>query len=101
MKAYIAGKITGDSNYKAKFAAAQAYLERKGFVVLNPASNPEGLTRADYMRIDLPMIDTAEIAYFLRDWHESPGARLEHEFCNYIGKRRAYQDLWEGKGDER
>lgn len=36
MKAYIAGKITGDSDYKRKFAHAKACLEAEGFVVLNP-----------------------------------------------------------------
>ena len=43
MKAYIAGKITGDSGYKKKFAHTKACLEAEGFVVLNPAELPEGI----------------------------------------------------------
>lgn len=51
MKAYIAGKITRDSDYKKKFDHAKACLEAEGFVVLNPAELPEGMCPSDYMRI--------------------------------------------------
>lgn len=47
MKIYIAGKITGDKRYKAKFAAAAKNLQTAGHVVLNPATLPAGLTDAD------------------------------------------------------
>ena len=33
MKAYIAGKITGDENYKKKFECAQKCLEAEGFIL--------------------------------------------------------------------
>ena len=42
---------------------------------------------ADYMRICFAMIDCADIVGFLRDWEDSPGARLEQSYCRYIGKR--------------
>ena len=29
-KIFISGKITGDPNYKAKFAAAEAFYKKKG-----------------------------------------------------------------------
>lgn len=45
MKIYIAGKITGDENYREKFAKAQAELEKDGHIVLNPSVLPEGLTK--------------------------------------------------------
>ena len=51
VKIYIAGKITGDKRYKAKFAAAEKNLQAAGHVVLNPATLPAGLEQADYMRI--------------------------------------------------
>ena len=35
-KIYIAGKITGDPNYKAKFEAAAEEYKKKGYIVLNP-----------------------------------------------------------------
>ena len=47
MKAYIAGKITGDSTYREKFQRAQKALEGEGFIVLNPAELPEGMLASD------------------------------------------------------
>lgn len=38
MKIYIAGKITGDPDYRAKFADAQRQIEAQGHIVLNPAT---------------------------------------------------------------
>lgn len=40
MKIYIAGKITGDQGYQAKFRRAAAGLRMCGNIVLNPAELP-------------------------------------------------------------
>ena len=37
MKIYIAGKISGDKNYKKKFKKAERALKKKGHSVMNPA----------------------------------------------------------------
>ena len=87
MKVYIAGKITGDCDYREKFERAEQELARQGHVVLNPAVLPEGMSAADYMRICFAMIDVADRVVLLPDWQSSPGARLEKEYCRYIGKR--------------
>lgn len=86
MKVYIAGKINGDPGYQWKFLRAQAKLEEQGHIVLNPAVLPEGMSPADYMRVCFSMIDCAERVVFLPDWPDSPGARLEREYCKYIDK---------------
>ena len=59
MKVYIAGKITGDRRYRAKFREAAKALEEAGHVVLNPATLPDGLDDVDYMRICMAMVDAA------------------------------------------
>ena len=87
MKVYLAGKITGDPNYREKFAAAERMLEEEGHIVINPAVLPEGLSKADYMRICMAMIDSAEVAVFLPDFYCSQGARIEHSYCTYIEKK--------------
>lgn len=89
MKVYIAGKITGDPGYKEKFAAAVEYVEKNmEAVALSPAVLPGTMTKADYMHICFAMLDSADIALFLPDWEESPGARLEMQYCIYTEKRR-------------
>lgn len=86
MKIYIAGKITGDPNYRTKFLRAQRLLEAQGHKVLNPALLPQGMESGDYMRICFAMIDTADVVVFFKDAANSNGAMLEYTYCKYIGK---------------
>ena len=55
-------------------------------MVLNPATLPDGLEQADYMRICLAMLDTAELAVFLPDYQESKGAMVEWATASGSGK---------------
>ena len=86
MKIYIAGKITGDPKYRDRFREEAEKLEGLGHIVLNPAELPEGMSKAEYMRICFAMIDCADTVFLLRGWQDSPGARLEQAYCSYIGK---------------
>lgn len=81
MKIYIAGKITGDPDYRAKFADAQRQIEAQGHIVLNPATLPEGMEPKDYMRICFAMIDAADELW------ELPTAS-----ATYVNVRGAYRD---------
>ncbi len=91
-KLYIAGKITGDPDYKAKFAEAQREFEKQGYTVLNPCWMPQGLQPADYMRMCFAMIDTADVVAFLPGFSNSPGARLEAAYCFYTDKSTKMPD---------
>lgn len=87
-KAYIAGKIEGDPDYRTKFIRAENYYCLCGSLIpLNPAKLPEGMTKAWYMRMCFAMIDEADIVLFLPDWEQSQGARLEHMYAEYTGKK--------------
>lgn len=86
MKIYIAGKITGEPNYKEKFDIAATSLEAQGHIVLNPAELPEGMLPADYMRICFAMIDTADAIYLIKGWYSSSGASIERNYAMYTGK---------------
>ena len=92
MKVYIAGKITGNENYKAEFAEAEEKLRALGHIPLNPAVLPEGLEKADYMRICLAMLDSADAIALLLNWVGSPGASIELSLARYTGKKQI--DLW-------
>ena len=66
---YIAGPITGDPNYKDKFAKAERELRRIfGWDVLNPARQPERLTKSEYMQLSYRDIENADMVVFLPGW---------------------------------
>lgn len=90
VKVYLAGKITGDPDYKTRFARAAQKLEKLLGPVLNPAVLPGGLDAADYMAICTAMLDRADVVAFLPGWDSSSGASLEHSYCTYIGKEILY-----------
>jgi nucleoside 2-deoxyribosyltransferase len=83
---YIAGPITGVKNYWEAFERAEDDLLGLGYIPLSPAHLPEGMTNEQYTRIDFAMIDSADAVLFLENFEDSPGARLEHEYCKYTGK---------------
>lgn len=75
---YIAGAISSDPNYKAKFAAAKAHLLANGAArVINPAELPDGWTYQEYMAHCILMVQRAQMIIPLTDWHTSPGAKVE------------------------
>lgn len=89
MKIYIAGKITDDPDYKAKFNVAAKSFPSTDTILL-PSTLPARMAKADYMRICFAMIDSADKAAFIPDWKDSPGARVEHDYCRYVGKPIIY-----------
>lgn len=80
-KIYIAGKITGDPNFKSKFEEAQKELENQGHLVMSPAVLTQGFPHEAYMPICFAMIDACEEVVFLPDWITSKGALLEMEYA--------------------
>lgn len=85
-KIYIAGPITGVEDYRERFAEAERRLTAQGYIALNPAILPEGMSTADYMRICLAMLDTADAVAMLPGWGKSMGAGIEHTLARYTGK---------------
>lgn len=83
---YIAGPITGVEKYWEPFEKAEDEVEAAGFTALTPTRLPTGMSPAQYMRICLAMIDSADAVLFLPDWYQSEGARVEQSYCAYVGK---------------
>lgn len=86
LKIYIAGKITGDTNYRRKFFEATKRLESSGHHVMSPAVLPLGFDYEDYMKICIAMLSVCDVVYFLRDWRTSPGAIREMSEAMKLGK---------------
>ena len=94
MKIYIAGKISGDPLYKARFEAAAETVKKEYYdrnpVVLNPAILPEGLEEIDYMQITMAMLNAADLVVFLPNSPTSEGAMIEWGWCKKTGKPYKY-----------
>ena len=77
---YIAGKITGDPDYKAKFKHAAEVLTSVGYTVLSPTILPsEGFAYEAYMRMSYAMLRECEAVCFLPSWMDSKGALREFD----------------------
>lgn len=86
MTVYLAGPITGDAGYRMKFAAVAHMIGKAepGASILNPGALPEGMCRADYMAICLPMLLRADVVVLLPGWRSSGGASIEKRLADYL-----------------
>ena len=94
MKIYIAGKITGDKNYKSKFKRAEKLLRSLGHSVMNPAwiAPSDDFTWTDYMQISGMMQARCNAVYFLKDWKDSEGANIEFKRCHQLNQTAFFED---------
>lgn len=93
---YLAGKISGDPEYKKKFGTARQVLEEAGHIVLDPSILPSsGFEYAAYIRISTAMMDECARVCFLPDWKESKGAMYEYGRAVAHGKPLFFYENWE------
>ncbi|MFT4465943.1 MAG: DUF4406 domain-containing protein [Sodalis sp. (in: enterobacteria)] len=92
MITYIAGPMSGkpDCNRLAFYQAAHE-LKQGGDTVLNPATLPDGLTQAEYMRIGLAMLQCAQGIFLLEGWQGSEGAHAEYSLAKKLQLLVRYQ----------
>lgn len=86
MRIYIAGKITGNPNYKEQFAAAEERLSKLGYTVVNPVME-EGYPYRYYINVGLRKLGHCDAIYLLRNWRRSKGARLERKYAKTVGMK--------------
>ena len=84
---YLAGKITGDPGYREKFKKAADQLREMGKFVLDPTTLEEGRQREYYGEQCVNLINMSDSVYFLPDWEDSEGAKLEMAYAKYCGKK--------------
>lgn len=90
MVIYLAGKITNEPDYRAKFQHVETLLKDKGHIVLSPAVLPEGLPYEFYIRVDDLMLMEADAICLLPNWTDSPGARRERSLAKLHHKLILY-----------
>ncbi len=97
MKVYISGAISSISYDEANvnFTDAEAYLEAKGFEVLNPMDNglSSDATYEEHMKRDLEMLLECDAIYMLHNWRESKGATCERHVAKCCGILIISQEL--------
>jgi len=86
VKIYIAGKITGNPDYKEQFAEAERHLRAQGHTTMNPAVLPDGFEHHEYMKICFAMIDACDAVYLQENWRDSIGATMERNYAIGTGK---------------
>lgn len=89
-KIYIAGKITGNPNFKEEFEAIEKELISKNEKVMNPANLGAGFTQQEYLHICMAIIDVCDVVMFLPSWEDSKGAHFEMGYATAKGKEIEY-----------
>jgi len=78
---YPSGPMTGVKDYNyPRFNEVAGLLRGMGHEVLNPAEHEPPManpTHADYLAMDLPMVEACDAVVLLEGWMSSKGARLE------------------------
>ena len=87
---FIAGAITGVTDYKTRFTNAEKHLQEQGATVINPAVLPPGLKWADYLRITKEMLQCADVVYVLPCWANSKGVLEELEVARKLDMEIIY-----------
>ena len=81
---FISGPMSGIPNdNKVEFFRAERWLKNIMLCVyvFNPAKNPPGLTRNQYMELCKPMLKFSTHVYFLNGWRRSAGALIEYRWA--------------------
>ena len=84
--AYISGAITEEPDYRDRFVYAENYLEKSGYVVLNPAVLPVGMAHGKYLPINDAMISVCDEVFLIPNWEDSAGVAHEIETAKSLGR---------------
>lgn len=79
---YIAGPITGTSDYKERFKRAEEQIRSVGFIPVNPTVVSDPLTEAgceydEFMSVTHELLKVCGAILMLNDWESSKGAQRE------------------------
>lgn len=87
---YLAGKITGNENYRSEFIKAEwraKELLGDDILILNPAVLPENIDYNKAINITSAMLREADMVVLLKNWKNSRGATHEKELAELLSKK--------------
>lgn len=87
MKIYIAGPISGTTDYNERFSDAKKEISRKGHQAVNPldirilieTEGPKAISYGQTMTICKALVGACDAIYMMPGWQKSNGARQEHD----------------------
>lgn len=87
MKIYIAGPISGTTDYEERFEEAERAIQRKGHEAINPVHirsvietvGAHAIRYDKLMNICKALVDACDAIYMMPGWQRSNGARQEHD----------------------
>lgn len=99
MKVYISGPMDGMKDYLENFREAEEVLLKLGYVAVNPARLDKavkgiGLSREDYLELDLELLEWCDTIVMLDGWQQSRGCNREYGYA--VGTKKkiiAYSTL--------
>lgn len=84
---YVSGSMRGHADGQTPlFNETSKRLSDAGYLVFNPASNPDDLPLHEYLRIDLDAVIDSDAVCVIGNWDNSDGARLEVQLARALGK---------------
>ena len=98
---YVSGKITGTSDYVARFSTVEDKLIAEGYEVLNPVREGKRLehclesekpTWVQYMKYAIATMMKADYIYMMSGWKQSKDARLEHFLSRVLNYNIIYEE---------
>lgn len=103
MKIYISGPMEGVKDYQEIFREAEEVLLKLGHVVVNPARLDKvvkgiGISREDYLELDLKLLELGDAIVMLPGWQQSRGCNREYGYA--VGTKKkiiSYNTLKEMK----
>lgn len=94
-KVYISGPISANVEQAAiQFTIAEQRLKLEGHEVINPMKLPHNHDKSweSYMREDIKAMMECDMVYFLKDWLESKGARLEYLLASELNIECVFEE---------
>ena len=93
MRYYISGQITNNPTYKKDFERAEFWIRLNGDNAISPTILDKYgfLNYAEYMKIDLALLEICDGIYMLNNWKKSKEAKTELAVAKSLGKKIIFE----------